>query len=556
MTAADTKEFEPNREKTHCPQGHEYNEVCLIDLSGLFWRSWMSKGETLNARDNTLALVRRCMEGCGFQAPVALCLDRGRSFRKDLAPSYKATRPEKDLQAIDELRKTEETLANEGFTMWGADGFEADDVIATATKILVAAGHPVRIASSDKDLLQLVALEGVTVLRPHVSFSKPWGKAEVIEKFGVPPYLLGDWLALVGDKVDNIPGVPGVADVSATGFLTAFPGLGFLIEAAENGAAAKCLVRGGSKKARDIVAHAEDLRLGRRLIELRTDAPIEIQEIYRPRERKRSADQSEQQELSMSGPNEMSAGNELGAPQSPAAPPAPETTPADPIAPQAAAPAATAPAAKPPEQAKQTALAPVLVPEIVTRFEMCLEPTTAAQALSMARILWKSGLYGKFPNEEAVYAVITRGRELGIGALASLDVFHFFEGKLALHAHLIRSLAQQDPDCEWFAPIHADGDDKNKIARWGTKHRKIAEPIIHTYTIEDAVNAGLCEFDVKPRDWTKDRDGKVGKDHRGNWDKRRPEMLDKTASSQLARQVYPGRALGLYSLAELGGDES
>jgi len=534
-------------------------EVLLVDLSGLFWRSWMSNGETLKARDNTLALIRRCMEGCGFQAPVAICLDRGRSFRKDIADTYKATRPEKDLQAVDELRKTERMLADEGFTTWGVDGFEADDIIATATQKAVAAGHPVRIASSDKDLLQLVATDGVRVIRPHIgsSYADPWGKAEVMAEFGIPPYLLGDWLALVGDSSDNIRGAPGVGPKSATGFLMAYPGLGHLFEGCRAGVAGQISgIRSAAKLAAAIAANEADIRLARKLVELRFDAPIDFEEIYRPRERRRQPDQPPQED-------EMTATNELtqegdGAPgsaqETPKAAGAESPTPA-PIAPQAAVPAATPPAA--PAPAKSTALA-VVVPEVIApRFELALEPVNASQARNMAGVLWKSGLYGKFPTEEALYAVITRGRELGIPALAALDCFHYFEEKLALHAHLIRHLAQSDPNCEWFLPCPAEGDDKNKVARWGTKHRGISEPIFHTYTIEDAVNAGLCQLEIVPRDWTIDpKTGKPDKDRRNNWDKRRPELLDKTCSSQLARRVYPGRAMGLYSLAELGGDEA
>lgn len=519
----------------------------------------MSNGETLKARDNTLALIRRCMEGCGFQAPVAICLDRGRSFRKEIADTYKANRPEKDLQAVDELRKTERMLAEEGFTMWGVDTFEADDIIATATQKAVAAGHPVRIASSDKDLLQLVATDGVRVLRPHIgsSFSEPWGKAEVMAEFGIPPYLLGDWLALVGDTSDNIRGAPGVGPKSATGFLMAFPGLSHLFEGCRAGAAGQTSgIRSAAKLAAAIAANEADIRLARKLVELRFDAPIDFEEIYRPRERRRQPDQPPQED-------EMTAANELtqedgGAPgsaqEAPKAAGAPEPPAAPPSAQPAAAPAAPAPAAKGPEPAKSTALA--VVPEIVGPYERALEPTNATQALNMAKVLWTSGLFSKFPGPEAVYAIITQGRELGIGALASLRAFHYFEGQLAPHAHLIRFLAQQDPDCEWFLPCPAEGDDPAKVARWGTKHRRIAEPIIQTYSIQQAVDAGMCQLEVVPRDWTPLKDGKPDKDRRGNWDKRRAEMLDKQCSTVLARRVYPGRALALYSIAELGGDES
>lgn len=531
--------------------------VLLVDLSGLFWRSWMSQGDTLMAKDNTLALVRRCMEGGGFAAPVALCLDRGRSFRKDIAESYKASRPEKDLQALDELRRTEQVLADEGFTMWGAPGFEADDIIATAARQAVERGHTVTVASADKDLLQLLDIPGVTVLRTH-NF-RVWNHPDVMVEYGVDAATLGDWLALVGDKSDNIRGCPGVGDKTATKLLAEHGTLEAVLRAAAAGDVKNSV-------GRSLVQYADDIRRDRRLVALAFDAPIDFEEIYRPRERKRAAavNANPGEELNM--PNELSHGNELsgapppqvqtelpvGTPQVPSEP-APPPAPVAPAAPTTVA----APAAPPKVETKAIATAPaVIVPEVFASFELALEPRDAVQALSLAKVFWRSGLYGRFPSEEALYVVITRGRELGVPAAAALDCFHFFEGRIALHAHFIRHLAQQDPDCEWFAPWAQEGDDPAKIARWATKHRRIERPIIHTYTIQQAVDAGLCELEVKPRIWTPlDRDGKPPKDSRGNWDKRRAEMLDKQCSTALARKVYPGRALGLYSLSELGGDE-
>ena len=509
--------------------------ILLVDVSGLFWRSWMSQGETLKARDNTLALVRRCMEGIGFMAPVALCCDRGKSFRKDIAETYKAQRPEKDLQAIDELRKTEAALADEGFTMWGADGFEADDVIATACRIAADRGHPVTVASADKDLLQLLDIPAVTVLRTH-NFST-WDHAEVKTRFGVEPADLGDWLALVGDASDNIRGCPGVGEKTATKLLSEHATLDAVIEAAKTG-------KLNGAVGRALVQNEEDIRLGRRLVTLRTDAPIDFEEIYRPRERKRPAGKpNPQQELTM--PNELDTPNEIGDPGSTEAP-KPEQVP--PPTAEAKAPEAK-PAEPPKAETKAIVPAPVIVPEVFASFDKALEPTNAGQALNMARTLWRSGLYSRFPNEEALYAVITRGREIGIPATAALDVFHYMPDvqRIAPLAHLVAAMVERDPSCEYLMCVETDATK----ATYEFKHRRHPRARTHTYTIEEVVQAGHCQIEAKVRDWTPDpKTGKPGKDHRGPWDSRRPEMLRKQCVIQIGRIYFPAAALGLYALEE------
>jgi hypothetical protein len=121
-----------------------------------------------------------------------------------------------------------------------------------------------------------------------------------------------------------------------------------------------------------------------------------------------------------------------------------------------------------------------------------------------------------------------RGRELGFGAAKSLDVFHFVEGKVCPHAHLIVALTEQDPDCEYFMLIESD-DTK---ATYETKHRRQPKPVRLTYTIQQAQFAGLAG--------------------RAIWKARPAEMLRKTCAVQLARIMFPDAALGLYAVEEMG----
>jgi len=141
--------------------------------------------------------------------------------------------------------------------------------------------------------------------------------------------------------------------------------------------------------------------------------------------------------------------------------------------------------------------------------------------------MFNSRLYAKFGNADAIFAVILRGREIGLGMTTALDGFHVIEGKPSPSADLIRSLAEDDPNCEYLMLVSAD----DTQATWETKHRRHPNPTRYTYTIEDARQAGLTS---------------------GNWVKRKREMLTKTAGSKLARIVYPRATMGLYSPEEMG----
>ncbi len=140
----------------------------------------------------------------------------------------------------------------------------------------------------------------------------------------------------------------------------------------------------------------------------------------------------------------------------------------------------------------------------------------------------------RFPTAQAITAVIMRGRELGIPALASLDAFHYaadFERMLPTW-QLIRSLAERDPKCKYFRWVSGD----ERSSTWETWHADHDSPTRMTYTIKQAIKAGLVKSD-KPK---------------SAWNARPEEQLSKTCCCILARRVYSGAVLGLYSAAEMG----
>ena len=143
--------------------------------------------------------------------------------------------------------------------------WEADDLIASYAKAATDAGGSAIIVSSDKDLMQLIR-PGVAMQDPMKN--KPIGIAEVVEKFGVGPDKLIDAQALIGDSVDNVPGVPGIGPKTAAQLITEFGDLEAILAAAP--------AMKPSKRRDLLIEHAEAARISRVLVTLRDDAPLPL----------------------------------------------------------------------------------------------------------------------------------------------------------------------------------------------------------------------------------------------------------------------------------------
>ena len=147
-------------------------------------------------------------------------------------------------------------------------GYEADDIIATLTVRAASIGYEPIVVSGDKDLLQLLSQPGIRVLSPSRTTAGEWNEATrdtVLAKYGVPPERLGDWLAMVGDTSDNVPGIPKIGGKSATELLNQFGSLESVLTRVDE----------IEKKAQreTITANTEQARLSRQLVELQYDAP-------------------------------------------------------------------------------------------------------------------------------------------------------------------------------------------------------------------------------------------------------------------------------------------
>jgi DNA polymerase-1 len=194
---------------------------------------------------------------------------KGPTFRHQEYGEYKATRRRMDDDLAVQLPYVRRVCDAFGLPMMEVPGFEADDVIATLARQAVAAGYKVVVVTGDKDFLQLVS-DDVLVLNPgrEGSGATLYDRKTVEEKFGVRPEQVVDMLALVGDAVDNVPGVAGIGDKGARDLIREFGSLEAVLENADK--VKRAAYREGLK------AHRDDAILSKRLVTLRTDVPVTL----------------------------------------------------------------------------------------------------------------------------------------------------------------------------------------------------------------------------------------------------------------------------------------
>ncbi len=238
--------------------------LVVVDFSAQLFRAYHAirplsspTGEPTHAVYGVVTILERLVKDMRPKR-LAIALDSGRkTFRAELYPDYKANRPEPPEDLIVQLRRGSEVVRAFTPHVWQKDGFEADDLIATAVRRAREQGLRTLIVGADKDLMQLV---GDDVQLWDAMRDRAIGPAEVFEKFGVRVDQLGDLLALMGDSSDNIPGVAGVGPKTAAELLNAYGTLdGIYAHLAD-------LPR---KRIRDLlVEHEATAKLSRRLVAL------------------------------------------------------------------------------------------------------------------------------------------------------------------------------------------------------------------------------------------------------------------------------------------------
>ncbi len=197
---------------------------------------------------------------------VAVIFDAARkTFRNDIYPQYKAQRPEPPEDLLPQFPLVRDATRAMNIACIEHEGYEADDVIATYACKAVDAGAKVTIVSSDKDLMQMV---GERIVLFDAMRNRTIGAAEVREKFGVGPERIVDLLALAGDSIDNVPGVPGIGVKTAAQLLEEYGDLETLL--------ARAAEIKQPKRRESLIEHADEARISRRLVELCCEVPVPL----------------------------------------------------------------------------------------------------------------------------------------------------------------------------------------------------------------------------------------------------------------------------------------
>src|SRR5438876_2505710 len=191
------------------------------------------------------------------------------TFRSKEYAEYKAGRRAMPDDLRPQIEKVREVLESFSIPIYGIPGFEADDVIGTLARIAEERGHSVTIVSGDLDCLQLVT-ESVEALVPRrgITDTFVYGPDQVRQRYGFEPPQLIDFKALRGDTSDNIPGVPGVGDKTAAKLVQDFGSVEAILERVDE------LPEGRLKKS--LVEHADKVRLGKRMVTIVRDVPVEL----------------------------------------------------------------------------------------------------------------------------------------------------------------------------------------------------------------------------------------------------------------------------------------
>ena len=203
--------------------------IVLVDGSSYVYRAFHalppltnSKGHATGAVKGVINMLRRLQKDYP-DSPIAVIFDaKGKTFRDDIYPLYKANRPPMPDELREQIEPIHEIVKAMGLPFICTPGVEADDVIGTFSREATEQGIDVIISTGDKDMAQLVDRHTTLVNTMTETVMDEQG---VADKFGIPPALIIDFLALMGDKVDNIPGVAGVGEKTALALIQGLGGV-------------------------------------------------------------------------------------------------------------------------------------------------------------------------------------------------------------------------------------------------------------------------------------------------------------------------------------------
>src|SRR5918992_177963 len=256
--------------------GDAPRELFLIDGNSLAYRAFFALPESIATSDgrptNTIfgfaSMLVKILTDYG-QVPTVVVWDAGMSGRKELSADYKAqrqTRPDLLKQQWPHLRPLVEAF---GYRNISVEGYEADEVIAALVEQAKARNIPVMVVTGDRDAYQLVG-DGVRIMTTSrgITDTRVYDRDGVVERYGIPPELIPDFIGLKGDTSDNIPGVPGIGDKTASELLQRFGDLEGVLSHIDD--------ISGAKRKQNLTEHADAARLSKQLATIVRDVPIEL----------------------------------------------------------------------------------------------------------------------------------------------------------------------------------------------------------------------------------------------------------------------------------------
>ena len=255
--------------------------VYLVDASIYLFRAWFSisdefstsAGVPTNAVYGFTGFLCSLLEQTNAEhIGVAFDESLSKSYRNEIYPAYKANREPAPEELKRQFRWAREVAESMGLSCFADDRYEADDLIGTLASHWRQRGHPVCIVTSDKDLAQLVDKNDTWW---DFTRNQKLSHAKIKDKFGVFPEQIADFLALTGDTVDNIPGIPGIGPKSAAALLSHFDTLEALWERIEE--VPHLSIRGAKSLRQKLGEHRHAAELARRLTVIETRVPSALE---------------------------------------------------------------------------------------------------------------------------------------------------------------------------------------------------------------------------------------------------------------------------------------
>ena len=256
----------------------ERRTLYLVDGSGYIFRAFFALPRLNNSRglptNATYGFIRMLLKLLKEARPthIAVVFDSARkTFRDELFESYKANRVETPSDLLQQIPYIYRAVDQFRIPRLVIDGYEADDVIGTLAVRAARDGFNAVIVTGDKDFMQLVS---ANITLWDTMFGKRTGMREVRDRFGVEPRALVDVMALMGDSIDNIKGVPGVGEKTASALMQNYGSLEALFTGLDKLDQTK--IRGAKKLAGLLAAHQRDVELARKLVRVETDVALDF----------------------------------------------------------------------------------------------------------------------------------------------------------------------------------------------------------------------------------------------------------------------------------------